>query len=358
VTARTAVRIAGILAGIVAGLEYSLFILSQTRFTALPAIEIPMLCMLAGAIFGFFGLEYVTLRPFRWAEDRLLSTPLPDLAAATGGLSIGLIVAALVGYFLRNLPYGLNFVVGSALALLFGYWGLSLGLSRRDEVIALMRGETLERRHPSILDTSVVIDGRIADIARTGFLTTRVIAPHFMLVELQTVADSSDAVRRQRGRRGLEMLDEMKRLPNLQLDFVDTDYPEVADVDHKLIRLAKEVHGSILTTDYNLNRVASLEGVEVLNINDLGNALKSAVVPGEELLVTPLKEGKEHNQGVGYMADGTMVVIEGGRHRLGEQLTVSVTSVIQTAAGRMIFAAISGAPRAVPGARSRSEGSG
>jgi uncharacterized protein YacL len=358
VTARSVVRIAGILVGIVAGLEYSLFILSQTRFQSLAAIEIPLLCMLAGAIFGFFGLEYITLRPFTWMENKLQSTPVPDLATALGGLSIGLVMAALVGYFLRNLPYGLNLVVGSALALLFGYWGLTLGLSRRDEMLALLRGETLERSHPSLLDTSVVIDGRIADIARTGFLTSRVIAPHFMLVELQTVADSSDSIRRQRGRRGLEILDEMKRMPGLQLEFLDTDYPDIADVDHKLIRLAKDVRGSILTTDYNLNRVASLEGVEVLNINDLGNALKSAVVPGEELLVTPLKEGKEHNQGVGYLTDGTMVVIEGGRHRLGEQLTVSVTSVIQTAAGRMIFAAVGGGPRVIPGVPSISEGRG
>ncbi|MFN2464453.1 MAG: PIN/TRAM domain-containing protein, partial [Candidatus Dormibacteria bacterium] len=304
----------------------------------------------AGAIFGFFGLEYVTLRPFNWMESKLRSTPLADIATATGGLSVGLFLAALVGYFLRTLPYGLNIVVGAALALLFGYWGLSLGLGRRDEMLALIRGEALQRSHPTILDTSVVIDGRIADIARTGFLTSRLIAPHFMLVELQTVADSSDATRRQRGRRGLAILDEMKRLPGLQLDFLDTDYPDVADVDHKLIRLAKEVHGSILTTDYNLNRVASLEGVTVLNVNDLGNALKSAVIAGEELIVTPLKEGKESNQGVGYLTDGTMVVIEGGRQHLNEQLRVAVTSVIQTAAGRMIFAAVNGGSKVLPGA--------
>jgi uncharacterized protein YacL len=359
VSARRVVRISGILLGIVAGLEYSLFILSQTSFTKLPAIEIPVLCMLAGAIFGFFGLEYVTLRPFTWAESKLRETPLPDLVTALLGFATGLLLAALVGYFLRNLPFGLNIVVGSALALLFGYWGLTLGLSRRDEVLALLRGETLERSHPSILDTSVVIDGRIADIARTGFLTSRVIAPHFMLVELQTVADSSDSVRRQRGRRGLEILDEMKRMPGLQLEFTDTEYADLTEVDNKLIRLAKEVNGAILTNDYNLNRVASLEGVEVLNINDLANSLKPAVVPGEELIVTPIKEGKEHGQGVGYMADGTMVVIEGGRHRLNEQLAVTVTSVIQTAAGRMIFAAAAGSlPRVVPGVRPASEGRG
>ncbi|MEA2684762.1 MAG: hypothetical protein QOK05_3090 [Chloroflexota bacterium] len=363
-TARRVVRIAGVLAGVVAGLEYSLFILSQTRFTAPSSIEIPLLCMLAGAIFGFFGLEYVTLKPFNWMEDKLRETPLPDLATAILGLSVGLLMAALVGYFLRNLPYDLNIVVSAALALLFGYWGLQLGLDRRDEVLALMRGEPLERSRPTLLDTSVVIDGRVVDIARTGFLASRIIAPHFMLVELQTVADSSDSVRRQRGRRGLQILDEMKRLPGLQLEFTDTDYPDIADVDHKLIRLAKEVNGAILTTDYNLNRVASLEGVATLNINDLSNALKPAVVPGEELIVTPLKEGKEHNQGIGYLADGTMVVVEGGRHHLNEALVVAVTSVIQTAAGRMIFAAAQGAtttgttPRVLPGGKPASEGRG
>lgn len=361
-TARRVVRIAGVLAGIVAGLEYSLFILSQTRFTAPSSIEIPMLCMLAGAIFGFFGLEYVTLKPFNWMESKLRDTPLPDLVSAIAGLSVGLLMAALVGYFLRNLPYNLNIVVSAALALLFGYWGLQLGLERRDEMLALMRGEPLERSRPTLLDTSVVIDGRVVDIARTGFLSNRIIAPHFMLVELQTVADSSDSVRRQRGRRGLQILDEMKRLPGLQLEFMDTDYPDIADVDHKLIRLAKEVNGAILTTDYNLNRVAALEGVPTLNINDLGNALKPAVVPGEEMIVTPLKEGKEHNQGIGYLADGTMVVIEGGRHRLNEAIVVAVTSVIQTAAGRMIFAAVSGAtggtPRVLPGGKPASEGRG
>ncbi|MDQ6748005.1 MAG: PIN domain nuclease [Candidatus Dormibacteraeota bacterium] len=355
-TARRVVRIIGILAGIVTGLEYSLFILSQTRFGAPSSIEIPLLCMLAGAIFGFFGLEYVTIRPFDWMESKLRATPLPDLASAIGGLAIGLVMAALVAYFLRNLPYELNIVVSAALALLFGYWGITLGLGRRDEILALLRGQPLERSRPTLLDTSVVIDGRIVDIAKTGFITNRLIAPHFMLVELQMVADSSDSIRRQRGRRGLEILDEMKRLPNLHLEFTDTDFPDVVDVDHKLIRLAKEVNGSILTTDYNLNRVASLEGVTTLNINDLANSLKPAVVPGEELIVTPLKEGKEHNQGVAYLSDGTMVVVEGGRHRLNEQVPVSVTSVIQTAAGRMIFAAVSGAtPRILPVGKS-SEG--
>jgi uncharacterized protein YacL len=341
VTVKRVVRLVGLLAGVVGGLEYSLFIQSQTRLTAGPAVEIPLLCMLAGGIFGFFGLEYITIKPFNWMETKLRETPIPDLAAALGCLAIGLIMAALVGYFLRDLPYGLNIIVSAALALLFGYWGITIGLSRRDELMSLLGGRALERVSPVILDTSVIIDGRVVDIARAGFLNRKLVAPHFMLAELQSVADSAEPVRRARGRRGLEIVEELKTMDNLEVDVTAHDFPDVPEVDHKLIRLAQELGGSILTTDYNLNKVAQLEGVTVLNVNDLANALKPAVVPGEEMSVTPLKDGKEHNQGVGYLADGTMVVIEGGRHHIGRPMTVTVTSVIQTAAGRMIFAAAS-----------------
>jgi uncharacterized protein YacL len=191
-----------------------------------------------------------------------------------------------------------------------------------------------------LLDTSVVIDGRVADVARAGFLDGILLAPHFMLAELQHVADAAEPIKRQRGRRGLEILEELRRMPSIKVEVPEIDYPDLSDVDHKLIRLAHEMHAAILTNDYNLNRVAQLEGVRILNINDLANALKPAMVPGEEMTVTLIKEGKEPNQGVAYLADGTMVVVEGGRTRLGQTLSVSVTSVIQTAAGRMIFAAV------------------
>jgi uncharacterized protein YacL len=339
VAARRVVRFIGLLVGVVAGLEYSLFILSETRLQAGPAVEVPLLCMLAGAIFGYFGLEYVTIRPFYWTERKLRTTPLPDLVSALGGLSAGLLLAALASYFLRSLPFGLNIVVGAAMALLFGYWGVRLGLERRDEVLALVRGWPVERVTPTIIDTSAVIDGRLVDVARAGFIRGRVVAPHFMLAELQQIADSSDSVKRQRGRRGLEIIDDLGKMEGVELDVTDHDFPAVPEVDHKLIKLAKELNGAILTTDYNLNRVAHLEGVTVLNINDLSNALKPAVVPGEELTVTPIKEGKEHNQGVGYLDDGTMVVIEGGRRLMHHTVRARVTSVHQTAAGRMIFAA-------------------
>jgi uncharacterized protein YacL len=333
------VRGIGLLAGVVGGLEYALWIENQTRLESGPLVEIPLLCVLAGGIFGYFGLEYVTLKPFDWVENKLRETPLPDLAAAITCLAVGLLMAALVGYFLHDLPFGLNIIVSAALALLFGYWGVTLGLSRRDELISLVRGWPTDRVSPVVLDTSVIIDGRIVDIAKAGFITRKLVAPHFMLAELQAVADSAEPVRRARGRRGLEIVEELKAMDNMDVEVTEHDFPDVVEVDHKLIRLAKELGGSILTTDYNLNKVARLEGVSVMNVNDLANAIKPAVVPGEEMLVTPLKEGKEHNQGVGYLADGTMVVIEGGRRHIGEPLQVTVTSVIQTAAGRMIFAA-------------------
>jgi uncharacterized protein YacL len=349
VTARRVVRIIGLLLGVVAGLEYSLFILSETKLVAGAAVEVPLLCMLAGAIFGYFGLEYITLKPYVWVEDKLRFTPIPDLLSALAGLIVGLVLAALVGYFLRNLPFGLNFIVGSALALLFGYLGVKLGLERRDEIFAMVRGWPVARVTPTIVDTSAVIDGRLVDIARAGFIRGRVVAPHFMLAELQAVADSSDSIRRQRGRRGLEIVDELRTMPGVELEVTDHDFPEVHAVDHKLIRLAKEINGAILTTDYNLNKVAQLEGVSIQNINDLANALKPVVVPGEEMVVTLIKEGKEQNQGVGYLADGTMVVVEGGKRLLGQTTTVIVTSLIQTAAGRMIFAKTAVGPAMVVG---------
>ena len=339
VTAKRVVRGIGLLLGVVGGLEYALWIENQTRLATGPLVEIPLLCTLAGAIFGFFGLEYVTIKPFDWVENKLRETPLPDLAAAILCLAIGLVMAALVGYFLRDLPFGLNIIVSAALALLFGYWGVTLGLSRRDELIALVKGWPIDRVSPVVLDTSAIIDGRIVDIAKAGFINRKLVAPHFMLAELQAVADSAEPVRRARGRRGLEIVEELKAMENMDVEVTEHDFPDIVEVDHKLIRLAKELGGSILTTDYNLNKVSQLEGVSILNVNDLANAIKPAVVPGEEMLVTPLKEGKEHNQGVGYLADGTMVVVEGGRHHIGEPLAVTVTSVIQTAAGRMIFAA-------------------
>lgn len=342
-------RFVGLILGVLGGFEYAVYVVGHVATAPGQVTWILVLTCVAGAIFGYFGLEYVTLRPFRWTETQLRLTPLPDLVAALGGLSAGLIVAALGAYFLRDLPLGMNLIVSAAMALLFGYWGATIGLGRGEEVLALIRGWPVAQGSRLLLDTSVIIDGRVADIARTGFLDGVLMAPHFVLAELQQVADSADPIKRQRGRRGLEILEDLRAMPGIKIEVPERDYLDVREVDHKLIRMARETNAPILTTDYNLNKVAQLEGARILNINDLANSLKPAMVAGEELNVAVIKEGKEPGQGVGYLADGTMVVIEGGRSRIGTTATVRVTSVIQTTAGRMIFATAPQTPGGVLG---------
>jgi uncharacterized protein YacL len=189
-----------------------------------------------------------------------------------------------------------------------------------------------------ILDTSVIIDGRIADICRTRFIDGILFVPLFVIEELQRIADSSDSIKRNRGRRGLDVLQDMRNGDYCSVEIVDYDYPDLTEVDAKLVRLGQELGASIITNDYNLNKVAELQGVRVLNINELANSVKTAVLPGEEMAVSIIREGKESNQGVAYLDDGTMIVVEGARHRVGEMLDIIVTSVLQTAAGKMVFA--------------------
>jgi uncharacterized protein YacL len=198
-------------------------------------------------------------------------------------------------------------------------------------------GEKQLKKSYKILDTSVIIDGRIADIAETGFLDGTVVTPQFVLRELQLVADSADPLKRNRGRRGLDILQRLQKVPSLQIQIVEDDFPTVREVDLKLIELAKVYEGKIITNDFNLNKVAQLQGVAVLNINELANALKPIVLPGEIMRVFILKEGKEYNQGVAYLDDGTMVVVDNARKMIGKTIDVSVTSVLQTTAGKMIF---------------------
>ena len=341
-------RLLGLLVGLIAGVEYARFIISDAPIHGytLRAIVL-MLTALAGALFGFFGLPYVTTKPFFWLENKLNVTPLPDLVAATVGLLVGLLLAALVGLFLAKLPWYLGFVISLIIALVFSYWGVTLGLNRRHEMMALVLGPAhagglIEGRTSQeagvLLDTSVIIDGRIMDIAQTGFVRDRILVPHFVLAELQYIADSSDALRRNRGRRGLEVLNLLQKEPLVNIEFIDDDIPELNEVDMKLIKLAKKRNLAIMTNDYNLNRVAQLEGVRILNLNNLANALKPVVIPGEEMNVQVIKEGKEQNQGVAYLDDGTMIVVENGRRYINQTIGVVVTSVLQTAAGRMIFA--------------------
>src|SRR6059058_5518010 len=315
-------RLLGLLLGLIAGVEYASFIISEAKIDGytLRAIVL-MLTALAGALFGFFGLPYVTTKPFFWLENKLNVTPLPDLVAAT------------VGVFLATLPWHLGFVISLIVALVFAYWGLTLGLSRRHEMMALVLGPARAAgvlvAHSVdsgvLLDTSVIIDGRIMDIAQTGFLRDKILVPHFVLAELQYIADSSDALRRNRGRRGLEVLNLLQKEPLVDIEFIDEDVPDVTEVDMKLIKLAKTRGAAIMTNDYNLNRVAQLEGVRILNLNNLANALKPVVIPGEEMNIQVIKEGKEQNQGVAYLDDGTMIVVENGRRYMNQTIGVIVT---------------------------------
>ena len=257
------------------------------------------------------------------------------------GISFGLLFAHLLilplkqilGEDMRTISFGLMAV--------FGYGGFLIGLSKGKEIsvaniFRLFRGQSLEE-NLKILDTSVIIDGRIADVCESGFLEGVFILPQFILQELQHVADSADTIKRARGRRGLDILHKVQKMSNITVRIVDEDFPKIKEVDSKLVALAKLLNAKVITNDFNLNKVAELQGVSVLNINELANALKPVVLPGELIKVFILKEGKEHNQGVAYLDDGTMVVIENARRLIGKNADVTVTSVLQTTAGRMIF---------------------
>jgi len=288
----------------------------------------------------------------RWLEERLKSAPLADILGGTVGMVIGLVVAYLFSPEIRAIPL-VGVAVEFFVALFFAYLGLRIGFTKREELWNLFAGRLSRERERSdgkdkksglrpgdakLLDTSVIIDGRIADLVETGFLDGTLVIPSFVLAELQHIADSSDALKRNRGRRGLDILNRIQKESKVQVQIVETDFDDIQEVDAKLVRLAKQMRGKVVTNDFNLNKICELQGVQVLNINDLANALKPVVLPGEELQVHVIKDGKEHNQGVAYLDDGTMIVIEGGREYIGGKITVLVTSVLQTSAGRMIFA--------------------
>ncbi|SIT87504.1 PIN/TRAM domain-containing protein [Edaphobacillus lindanitolerans] len=310
---------------------------------------------LIGAII-FYLLSLFLAEPtvnfIRWMEERLLKAPVADLLFGTLGLIIGLLVAFLLSFAVDaiQLPV-LKDILPVILTILFGYLGFQVGFQKREELLHMFSRAGSERKKaeeeaavlPSeatqkILDTSVIIDGRIADISATGFLEGELIIPQFVLTELQHIADSSDSLKRTKGRRGLDVLRRIQEERKTGAVITDEDFDDVPEVDMKLVRLAKKNGGVVVTNDFNLNKVCELHHVPVLNINDLANAVKPVVIPGEEMRVTVIKEGKEANQGVAYLDDGTMIVIENGKNQIGKQITVSVTSVLQTSAGRMIFA--------------------
>lgn len=304
-----------------------------------------------GVIVGFTAASLIYRQAFDLGRDALgdiRRIPSPDKAAVVLGLFMGLGLTALLGSLLIRIP---NF--GWQLTLLVGivctYLAVLITLSMKEELSFFFPGSRRSAEgsaepalQPKLLDTNVIIDGRVADVCRSGFLEGPIYVPNFVLEELHLIADSTDTLKRNRGRRGLDILNQMQQEPALQITVFD-DYKATFrhgdPVDAKLVHLAKDVEGAIVTNDYNLNKVAQLQGIRVLNVNELANAVKPVVLPGEDLTVSIVREGKEPNQGVAYLDDGTMVVVEHGKKRIGETIRVNVTSVLQTVAGKMIFGA-------------------
>jgi uncharacterized protein YacL len=352
--ARILARLVGAVAGMVAGVLYGGYIAEQSfGHGALTGGDAAVLAVLLGAgVAGAAALALaaplLTVEPFLWLEDILDHAPAGELIGALVGATAGLLISALVAIVLLPLPWGIGFGVSGTVACCLVYVGIRTGTRRRDAFADALRRRGASAPAagdpdpqdgvPIVVDTSVLIDGRISDVAATGFIQGRLLVAGFVLEELQKVADSGDSLRRSRGRRGLAVVEELKRQVHVTCDVVDDDFPGTPEVDAKLVKLARSREAALMTQDFNLNRLASVQGVRVLNLNDLANALKPIVSSGEGLELTIIKEGKEPHQGVGYLDDGTMVVVEGGRDHLDRQVHVTVTSVLQTAAGRMIFA--------------------
>jgi uncharacterized protein YacL len=323
----------------------------------------------AAGVLGLLISPYLTVVPYRWMRE----TPASDLLAAVIGLLIGLIIAIIPFAFLSTLPALWGRILSLAAMIVFSFLGVTLAVQRKNDFAHLFqtlffarrarerererereeerekeRGkerEKLASGPPQImpvtqilLDTSAIIDGRIADISQTGFISGALVVPRFVLDELQRIADSADTMRRNRGRRGLEMLNRLQKDATVPIEITDANVEGVNEVDGKLVQLARQLHCPIITNDFNLNRVAELQGVKVLNINELANAVKPVLLPGEDLFIKIMQDGKELGQGVGYLDDGTMIVVEGGRQYMNSTIEVNVTRVLQTVAGRMIFA--------------------
>ncbi len=322
---------------------------------------IRLLLVVACSVSGYFiTLEYYTF-PYSLiglAVGFFVAILVIEIERSVRNVSLrvilGGVVGTIIGFFIAVLfVFGLRFIPGwekqelipweyvyIILTFILGYLGLFLGSKKSREAGIFFLGaakDSGERRDYRILDTSVIIDGRIADISDTGFIHGDLIVPRFVLDELQQIADSSDHMKRSRGRRGLDILNRMQKSEGIHINIVDADFPKLKGVDAKLIALAKKEEGKIVTNDYNLNKVAELQGIKILNVNELANALKPVVLPGEAMVVKVIKEGKEQGQGVAYLDDGTMVIVDSGSNFIGKSVQVVVTSVLQTTAGRMIF---------------------
>jgi uncharacterized protein YacL len=350
------IQLLGALIGTFIGFGFGLLILERSGDIVSPPNRPAFLMAVVAAslLFGYLAIPYVTVYPTRWAVGRLAEAGAGDYAIGVAALVVGLLMGLLLGTPLAGLgaPWGfiLPPVVSVGLALLM----LAATMYKRDVLLpaaaALLPGGRRRGGGAArvVVDTSAIIDGRLVDLSKTGFLMGTLVVPKFVLEELQRIADSPDALRRNRGRRGLEMLAALGRDSVTPVEISDETYPEVAEVDAKLIAYARDRGAAILTNDFNLNRVAELQGIKVLNINELANAVKQVLHPGEEMLVRIIQEGKEPGQGVGYLDDGTMIVVENGARHMEREVPVSVTRVLQTVAGRMIFAQLRGDPLSEP----------
>ena len=332
-------------------LDMGLFGMTMTNLLSI------LLGGIIGGVTGFLISPYLVKKLLTfslWVELQLNKMPIHDVIAGACGLAIGLIIANLLGSAFSQIPIVGNYIP-VVFSIVLGYLGIHITIEKRDEITALFdfipklvkdrtREKDIIKEEPvvdplyKLLDTSVIIDGRIADICKSGFIEGTLLIPVFVLEELQHIADSSDLLKRTRGRRGLDVLKRIQTEFDMFVKIDNHDFDDITEVDSKLVKLGQLVGAKIITNDYNLNKVAELQGVSVLNINELSNAVKPVVIPGEDMVVNVVKDGKENGQGVAYLDDGTMIVVEGGKKHMGETIEVIVTSVLQTAAGRMIFA--------------------
>ena len=312
-------------------------------FSGIPWLEnlnLPMTPEISGVVAACLGLFVVCIDVFfkQYTVRNILSV----ILGAALGLFTHHLFMVVMGY--ANMTAEVMQQIGLSSAVIFTYLGIVTILRGQDEFTMMIPFVTLDTKGTSeeliLVDTSVIIDGRIADMCKTHFLPGKLIVPRFVLKELQLISDSSDPMKRARGRRGLDVLNKIKENPNIQVRINEMDFPEFNTVDAKLVKMGQVLNAKVFTNDFNLNKVAELQGVKVLNINELANALKPVVMPGELMQVKILKEGKEADQGVAYLDDGTMVVVDNGRRRMGQTLNVAITSVLQTQAGRMIFARV------------------
>jgi uncharacterized protein YacL len=339
------IQFTGALLGTLIGFALGLALLQRAGNVIQPANRPAFLTafVVATLLFGYLAIPYITIYPVRRAVEKLSDAGAGEFALGVAAIVVGLIMGVLVGVPLAGLGGAIGTVGPPVVAVFLAFMMLSITLYKRDVLLSafsalLPGGRGRVSTNHVVIDTSAVIDGRIVDIARTGFVLGTLVVPRFVLDELQRIADSPDAMRRNRGRRGLEMLSALQKDAGSTVEVSEDTYPEVAEVDAKLMAYARDHDAAILTNDYNLNRVADLQGIRVLNINELANAVKSVVHPGEEMRVRIIQEGKEAGQGVGYLDDGTMIVVEGGLRYLEHDVPITVTRVLQTVAGRMIFA--------------------